>query len=402
MELLNQKFFEELAIPRPVGSENNRHIQKRLTAIGREMGYEVEELLFTCVDWKHSFSWLEDGKTRIEIFPSPFSRPADGEGELLFLDSAEALRSAEIEGKIVMLHGDIAAEPLMPENFPFFEVPEHKEIASLLEQGRPLAILSAMGRHPMCGLDPCPMFEDCYFSIPTAYVPASQLADIKRLNRGQIHIDSRTEPASGFQPVIHRDTSGNADTGIVIVCAHMDTAYGTCGALDNGTGLFAMLKLMERIAKWDGLPGQPRLNCDLQFIPFNGEDYADVSGQRAYLAQYPEMKNIRLVINIDGIAMAGSKNAISLYNIPPEFEAKIKEILEAYPGIQMGEPWFEGDHGMFVPHGIPAVAAVSSDLHALTEISHTRKDTPQKADLALAAELSDFLEKLLICWNEQF
>lgn len=83
---------------------------------------------------------------------------------------------------------------------------------------------SAMSRHPMRGLDSCPMFEDCYFSISTAYVPASQLADIKRFNRGKIHIDSRTEPASGFQPVIHRDTSGNADTGIVIVCAHMDTA----------------------------------------------------------------------------------------------------------------------------------------------------------------------------------
>lgn len=388
MEKLDYSFFESLAVPRPVGSENNVRLQARLARMGTQLGYDMAELPFDCFTWEHAPSFLEHDGKRLTVSPSPFSPPVDESADLLFIDTLEALRTAQVTGRIVVLHGVIASEPLMPKNFPFFEVPEHKEIAELLESGQPLAVLSATGKHPACGLNPCPMFEDCYFQIPSAFFPASRLETLMGVSRGRVLIDSRLAPSTGKQIVFQKKSAGENPAGMVMVCAHMDTAYGTPGALDNASGLYVMMKLMERLAEQ---------NCryDVQFVPFNGEDYADVSGQRAYLKRYSELDKLRLVINIDGVGYRGSKNALSLYNFPAQWDTRVKQALADYPLAELCEPWFEGDHSMFTAQGIPALALVSSSLDALTAITHTEQDTVERVDFPGLETLALLIHDLL-------
>jgi len=375
MDRINLAFFKSLVQPRPAGSENNIRVQELLGRTGTSLGYEAEELPFDCTFWEGEPSCLTCGDVCLTVWPSPFSPAAEGSADLIFIETLSALRHKckEITGKIVVLHGAIAAEPLMPKEFPFYEVAEHREIAELLESSQPLAVLSATGRHPVAGLDPCPMFEDCNFDVPSAYFPSSQLEMLHGSSHGQLVINSHSVPSLGIQTVFHKKNGGRNSAGTVMFCAHMDTAYGTPGALDNASGLYVLMKLMERMADH---------NCryDLQFVPFNGEDHADVPGQRAYFNRYPDQGRLRLVINIDGVGLCGSRDAVSLYGISTEWKAKIEQVVEGSDAVVFGDPWYEGDHSMFTMQGVPAVAFVSSGLDGITAVSHTEKDTLEQVD----------------------
>ncbi len=383
MQKVDKNFFESILTARPVGSQANIELQRRLAVLGRDLGSDVEELPFSCSSWQRGPSRLDADDLTFEILPSPFSPAATGTGELLFISNVEKLRATPIEGKIVILHGEIAAEPIAPKNFPFYEVAEHLEIISLLENGRPLAVLSAMGKHPMCGLDPCPMFEDCHFHIPSAYFPAAMLPMLLSHESGRVYIDSITSPSSGAQLILHKPAAIETfDT--VILCGHMDTAYDTPGALDNGVGLYVILMVLERLAG-ESLP------FHLQVVPFNGEDYSEVSGELAYLSRYPvDVKNTRLVINIDDAGHKGSQNALSFYNIPPHMDMAIDRLISHDPLICRGEPWYASDHTMFAARGVPCLAFASSDLMAETTlITHTAQDTMDQVDFVLADNMVD-------------
>ena len=385
---MNYNFLQSLTVPRPVGSANNQELQERLAKIGRGFGCQVEEIPFDCFTWQYGPSWLKTEKERLEILPSPFSSSIKGEGELLFISTLQELREAALAGKIVVLHGTIAAEPLMPKDFPFYEMPEHKEIVQLLETGKPLAILSGMGKHPMCGLDPCSMFEDCHFTIPSAFFPAAQLSLFKQHKYGSIYIVSEAIPATGTQLVLRKPAK--ASVGKVILCGHMDTAYNTSGALDNAVGLFVTLAVLERLA-------ETSLDFDLEVVPFNGEDYAEVSGERAYLAAHPvKAEEIRLVINIDDAGHQGSQNALSLYNIPQHWESLVERLISADPLICRGEEWYASDHSMFAAQGVPCLVFASSDLMTeTTRLTHTPQDTLEEVDFALVENMVDTICGLL-------
>ena len=56
----------------------------------------------------------------------------------------EELETVDASNALLLLHGDIAREPLMPKNYPFFNVDEHKRIIALLESSGAAAILCAV------------------------------------------------------------------------------------------------------------------------------------------------------------------------------------------------------------------------------------------------------------------
>lgn len=389
MQGMNFEFFQSLVKPRPVGSENNHALQEQLVKVGQELGCQVEQLPFDCFTWEYGDSYFETDKDRLAILPSPFSPSAQGEGELLFIGTLQELRQANLKDRIIVFHGEIASEPLMPKDFPFYDVPEHREIAQLLETGKPLAILSAMGKHPMCGLDPCPMFEDCHFTIPSAFFPVSQLSRFQQEKHSRVAIDSKAVPAAGKQLIL-RKQAAERPAGKVILCGHMDTAYNTPGALDNAVGLFVTLSVLERLKE---VP----LRFDLEVIPFNGEDYTEVSGEQAYLAEHPvNAEEISLVINIDDAGHKGSQNALSLYNVPDHWEAQIESLIAEDPQICRGEEWYASDHSMFAAQGVPCLVFASSDLMTeTTRLTHTPQDTVEQVDFTLVENMVDAICRLL-------
>ncbi len=91
---------------------------------------------------------------------------------LVTVSSLEELKHVPGEGMVVLLKGEIAREQLLPKNFPFLDLPEHREIIDLLESRGFKAVKCATSYHPEMagGVCPFPLIEDGDFMLPSVYL----------------------------------------------------------------------------------------------------------------------------------------------------------------------------------------------------------------------------------------
>lgn len=382
-----------IAQERPIGSSANNQIVKYLQQQMSRLGYEVSSIPISCKTWKKEESFLVINGKKIEIFPDTFSGNFHGNAKIILVSTYDELLKADISGKFIILHGPIASDPFMPKDFPFYYPDEHKAIIDAFESGKPAAIIAVTGQHPMCGLKPFPLFEDGNFAIPTAHLSDENLSEFLN-SEGiiELHLNSVVTDADTTQLVATKNGKGE---GIVLIFAHMDTKYGTPGALDNATGIATLLTIMEKFRNFE-------IDFTLRIIPFNGEEYYGVAGQLAFLDKYAdEMENILLAINIDGMGHKHGKPALSVYNLTPGLQDQINQKLQIHTGIETGPEWYAGDHSMFAFRGIPCIAITSSNLFGeVLQLTHTPDDTLENVDVnqieATAEFLADFLNNLKI------
>lgn len=375
---------------RPIGSEENRRAARFVRAEAERMGYRVRSLPFRCPYWEPGPSWAGRGGAKIDVFAGPYSPGFDAAREVVAATTPEELAAADGDGKILFLHGEIAKEPLAPRDFPFYFPDGHKAIYETLDGKKPAAIVAATGQHPACGLNPFPLFEDENFRIPTAYVGAAGSAALLAA-RGpmRLRIESKTSVRPGEQLVAEKKAAGESP-GKIVVCAHMDTAYGTPGALDNAAGVAVLLGAMERLKNCAG-------PYDLEFVPFNGEDSGAVKGHLAYLEQYGgEFGRIRLAVNVDAAGSKGSTTHVSAYNLDEARQGWLDAEIAKHAGISRGPEWVEGDHSVFAFQGVPCLAVTSSDLReGVMKISHTPQDVREGVDPDLLDEAGSFIAGLV-------
>lgn len=375
---------------RPIGSAENRRATEFVRAEAERMGYAVRRLAFTCPYWEKGPSSAERGGARAEVFAGPFSPAFDEALEVVAASSLDELKARACAGKILFLRGEIAQEPLMPRDFPFYFPDAHQAIYKALDAKKPAAVVAATGAHPACGLDPFPLFDDANFRIPAAFVGEKGAAALLSAQGPlRLKIDSRTTEQPGEQLVVEKKSAGESQ-GKIVVCAHLDTAYGTPGALDNAAGVAVLLGAMERLKGYAG----PQ---DLEFAPFNGEDSGMVKGQMAYLEAYGgEFGRIRLVVNIDAPGCKGATTHVSAYNLDESRQKRLEEEIARHPRVGRGPEWVEGDHSIFAFQGVPALAVTSSNLReGVMKLTHTPKDVEALVDPALLEEAAEFIAGLV-------
>ncbi len=116
----------------------------------------------------------------------------------------------------------------------------HARILAALDRARPAAVIAATGRTPMAaGLYPFPLFEDGDLGHPSAFLRdvegARAAAAVGPSVRGSTSTrNSAASPPSRSSP---RKPGADPARGRVVVCAHIDSRYGTPGALDNAGGV---------------------------------------------------------------------------------------------------------------------------------------------------------------------
>jgi aminopeptidase YwaD len=72
-------------------------------------------------------------------------------------------------------------------------------------------------------------------------------------------------------------------------------------------------------------------------------------------------------------------------------------VFSAYTGLAEGEPWYQGDHGLFLMNQIPALAITSERLTELmAEITHSPKDRPEIVDSGKLVTVALALRDLLL------
>lgn len=381
---------------RSVGSEGNRAATKYFQQELERLGWQARAHPFEAMDWEDGGASLTAGAESFTVSPSPYSRACRVEAPLVCLSSLADLEQADITGCLVLLHGGIASEQIMPKNFVFYNPEEHQRIIALLESKTPAAVICATGRNSAVagGVYPFPLIEDGDFDIPSVYMTEEEGLRLLSFCGQPLSLvsDCHRIPGSGWNITARR---GNPSNGRVVVSAHIDAKRGTPGALDNASGIAVLLLLAALLRDYDAAP-------QVEILALNGEDYYAVPGQMLFLRQNEgRFHEILLDINIDGAGYYEGPSAFSFYNLPGEREEKIRQVMGAFPGIAAGPQWVQSDHSMFVQCGVPAVAVTSawfSENMDSQTITHTPQDTLEILAPARLVEIASALEQVIRAW----
>lgn len=388
-----QAYLEKLCSVKPnrrTGSAGNRAATEFFADAIRPFGYDIDTTPFDCLDHPKGKARLANGE-EFDVLVSPYSLSADVRSELVAVATIEALEKAVVEGKLLLLHGAICEEQLMPKNFVFYNPDSHKHIISLLERGRPAAIIAATKRNPdlVGALHPFPLIVDGDFDIPSVYCRDDVGKGILQYVGKELHlvIDAGRIPSTGSN-VVARLNPG-ADRKVVFT-AHIDAYEDSPGASDNAAGTVVLMLCAGMLADYKG-------DLGVEIVALNGEDHYSAAGQMDYLKRYgDEMSAIKLVVNVDDAGYGKGPSAYSFYECPKRLENRVEKVLAGFDGLVRGEPWSCGDHMIFVQAGIPAVAFASELMPELMRtVAHTAKDTPDIVDCDKLVEVARSMDALV-------
>ena len=376
---------------RRTGSQGNRDAVRFFARITGDLGYDIDTSAFPCLDYVAGESSLSSGDKDFEIFMSPYSMPCDSNAELVAVATVDELEDSKCNGKILLMKGDICGEQLMPKNFVFYNPDHHKRIYTLLEKKRPAGIITATAKLPdlVGALYPFPLIVDGDFHIPNVYCTdfVGESISEKTGETFSLKIKSGRIPATASNVVARLFPERKQK---LVVAAHIDAYENSPGASDNASGTVVLLLVAEMLKEYTGGPG-------IEIVAINGEDHYSAGGEMDYLKRYGDnLEHISLAINIDDVGYKEGRCAYSCYDCARDIVQKANNVFVRFNGIVEGEPWFNGDHMIFVQNGIPSVALTSENLTELmANITHTSRDTPDIVDERKLVEVASALHQFI-------
>jgi len=377
---------------RRVGSEGNQLATTFFAETIKSFGFDVDCPEFECMDWQGDGAVIATDAASYNAQASPYSLGAKSKAPLITACAAAELEVLDFSNKVLLMRGELTKEQFLPKKFPFFQVDEQQRVIQMLEEKKPLAIITATSRNPeMAGaLYPFPVFEDGDFNIPSAFITEEQGNELDRYEGKELSVEIKATriPARSCNVVARK---GKNSSERVVLFAHIDAKLGTPGALDNGTGIVTLLLLAELLKDYSGA------KC-IEIVALNGEDYYSNPGEQLYLQQNEsKFHEIVLGINIDGLGYIKGRTAYSLYECPLEIKSLIEKAFSEEETFLAGEPWFQGDHALFLMNQRPALALTSELVGELmTEYVHTDRDTPEIIDPEKVARTALTLHPLIM------
>jgi aminopeptidase YwaD len=368
------------------GTARNRAATDYVADALAASGLEVEALGFEVPEWRYGTASARVGERVIDAQPGPFSPPCEGSGRLVAASHRAELSNLDLSGAVLLLHGEIARKQLVPRHYPWYSDPDDAQLLDAIEAAAPLAVIAATGKSPETtgALSPFPLIEDVGFAVPSAYITESD-GQVLLTHVGEpvsVQIDSSTSPSTGVQLI---GRLPGTEPGRIVIGAHVDTKPDTPGALDNAAGVATLLGVAQLLA---GMA----LRHTVEFVPFNGEDHAASPGEVAYLSAYPDLSDVRLMMNIDDAGLLGGPTDCSAYGLDERAGALVAEIMDEFGSVTEGPQWPSSDHMIFAMRGVPALALTARDLGVvMSEISHTTADTPDRVDAQLLADAARFI-----------
>jgi len=378
---------------RSVGSAGNKQATDFFNKEISSFGWKSEVSELNVLDWEDGGATLQAEDINFKVSVSPYSLGCNVKEELTSISNIEELERADINGKLVLLYGEIAKEQLMPKNFVFYNPEEHQRIIALLEHKKPAAIISATGRNAALagGVYPFPLIEDGDFDIPSVYMTEEEGRKLLPYTGKSVQLSSHSRriPTNAYNIIARK---GKNATERIVITAHIDAKKGTPGAIDNATGIIVLLLVAEMLEDYAG-------DKMLEIVALNGEDYYAVPGQMDYIYKNQNKFNeIILNINIDGVGYIEGKSTFSPFGLSENMKEKVNKILIRYNGITEGIQWPQGDHSIFVQQGCPAIAVSSKwfiDNMDSQTITHTPKDNVGIVDCHKVVEIAEALNWLL-------
>lgn len=372
------------------GRPGNRAATELFTRVAKASGLDVAVTELECVDVQRGQTTLLAGADRFEVRAGTYSNSCYVSGPLTVAGSIGELeaggRTGAFAGGVLLLQGELCREQLRPRGFPFYEMPEHDRILDALEIARPAAVVAATGRNPMSAgaVYPFPLIEDAAVEIPNAYMTDVEGERLSGCVGTPVRLTVENRRLAGLVQHVVARAHGTGSSRIVVF-GHIDTKDGTPGALDNATGVAALMGLAWLLVGYAG-------RHTVELVSLNGEDYYDATGEKRYCAENDgRWDEIVLGLNADAAGRAGRPTEVSLYGCSDAVTDVLRGAIGRRSGFAEGEAWYQGDHGIFLLHERPAAAVTSAGFAELCEtVTHTTRDTVELVDPAIVADVARF------------
>ena len=361
--------------PRLSGTAADERTVKYIAAHFERCGAHVAVQDYDCPAWEHEGTELtlmaKAGAQGLPAFAQTFTEACDVEAELAVVDKLQELEfRPDLEGKVILLDGEVGGPQAMNRNPTLLAVEERKPAAAIVVDRREEVSTK--------------LLRDPFLRMPAGAV-APSVGAVLRQNEGRrvrLRIRARRYASTSHNVVGHLP---GREQGRIVVGAHYDTAAESPGAADDGGGTAAVLELCEVFAA----AGARRLGID--FIAFGAEEYGRhlrALGSVEYVRRHPtELLRTEAVIQADGIGVAGSALSAHAMGWHPARAQQVLAAMAQFPDcVADQEVHLGSDHVPFYIHHIPAIllGTVRQDLPI-----HTRADTIElmgRDDLALAAQ----------------
>lgn len=358
---------------RPGGSPANWAAAHYIESVFRQCGMAVEMQDFACPAWEELGAWLCFEDAALPVAANAYSPSCLVTAPAVPVGTLDELAAAELRGKIAVVHGDLVRSPLPPKAW-MFKGPEETRVVDLLEEKRPDAIITVQARPGSLER----LIEDGDFRIPSATAPA-HVGQLLLSHAGEtirLRIDSRRTPSSTAN-VIGRLHGACREQ--LVICAHYDTKIDTPGATDNATGVAVMLALAERLCR----ENQP---YSLEFVAFTNEEYLPI-GDDEYVRRRAEgFDRIVAALNFDAVGVAAGQNSVAGFNLAPEAQGAVEQVVARFPDVAWVEPWPQSNHSTFAFRGVPSLAFTARAAHPSY---HLRTDTIDLVSPERLAEMVD-------------
>jgi aminopeptidase YwaD len=346
--------------PRVMGTPEDHAAADYVRQVFERAGLVLDEHRWECPYWTAGETTLEISGERFEAYANTFSPSCDVTAPTLAVGTIAELEQAELQGKIGILYGELAASPLTCMNYIVYNPERDLHINRVLQAKQPAALIT---------LEPSsrvyePLIQDRDLGIASASVRYEVGLEVVQRAGESAHLVVITQsvPSSSANIIGRR---GKGDSPRMVLCAHYDTKLGTPGAVDNGAGAAALLALANRV---HSLPD----SVNLELVAFGGEEYyasGDVEYARRNEGHFHE---VLAAINMDGVGQRLGANTITMMSYGEAFHALVEEIVKVRPSIAWTEPWPASNHYTFYSRGVPSIALSSAGVYT---IHHRPADT---------------------------
>jgi len=306
------------------------------------------------------------------LLGTAFTAPGGLDAEALDLGrgTPEAFEqhAAEIAGRVVLVRHE----------YPFASghIHRRRKIGWAMERGAAGLLIAnpAPGAGPVSGSSG----RDGGTGIPALGIDGASAALIGAAGTAgvRVRMEIAGEDVAGEAPIAILDLPGREDSWVVL-SAHLDGHALGESALDNATGVAAVLAIARAFA-----PQAKRLRRGLRVCLFSAEEWA-LAGSRAWLDRMREADRARIALNVNLDTVAGDGYLTALTSGFTHLEPFVAAAA-ASVGLPLGihRPMMSNsDHYNFARHGIPALRLVAGFDRPHSNVRHilTRADTRDKA-----------------------
>lgn len=363
---------------RPGGSPADHRAARYIAKTFAQAGLDVEEQRFDCPQWTHHSTRLTLNGDDLAASANAYSPACDVCALPVGAGTVAELETAELRGRFAILYGDLVPVPLSPKSW-FLLTEREKKIIHLLEEKEPAAVLTVQNHRG--GLER--LIEDWEFLIPSATItPESALALLQTPGQ-KAHLRIDSEQKSGYSANIVARTL--ARPFCIVMCAHFDTKFDTPGALDNATGVAALLALAQTF-------DATNYPFSLEYVAFTNEEYLPLGDDEYLRRRQQNLDDVVATINMDSIGQITAANSIASFNVSAAFEASLKRLTPAYAGVVWVDPWPQSNHSTFSMRGVPAVAFTST---GRIELAHWPDDDLRWIDPAKVGDVVRLIQEIL-------